>query len=394
MLSAGMSFEDYYKMQYEDTDFDEKWDIFEKFWPYVRNTTYARAIKIILNDLFNISSINKENAIKVSETLNSTNKKGYYKKIIKQKCNIKVVILDFLNVITALNLGDYKLFSSVKNGLFFQVMKFDSIICINSAKNLSKIEKEDDFSIHSLKHYEEILERRFHYFLNNGAVGIKIGLAYHRTLNIGKATRADAEKAFNKILGIRDDELLRSILDPDAISFKDIKPFQDYIIYKLLYLAEDHKLPVQIHTGLLEGSGNYLGNSNPELLIPIFMEFKKINFDIFHLSWPYSDNLIAIAKMFKNVFVDFCWTHVISEKVAIDILEKSIQAIPIVKIFGFGGDYFMVEGTYAHLKIAKENIAHVLTKMILNKRITLNYAYEISEMILNKNIACIFNFQK
>ena len=210
------------------------------------------------------------------------------------------------------------------------------------------------------------------------------------SLNIEKFSRSDAEKSFNRLLDTRCDRIMKDH-EHEAISASEIKPFQDYILYKLINLAEEFKLPVQIHTGFLEGSGNYVNNSNPELLLPIFMEFEKVNFDIFHLSWPYTSNIISIVKMFRNVHIDFCWNHIISEKLARDTLEICIQAIPLTKILAFGGDYLIAEGTYAHLKIAKENIANVLTDMILVKRIDIRLACRIADMILNKNILKIFN---
>ena len=386
LLKCGMPENIFFRLGEEKIDFHEVWESFIKYWPMVENTTYARVIKIILKDLFNITEINKKNAEKVTDALNENNKPGYYEKILKDKCNLKTSILDPLEV----GSGDYRNFSSIDKSLFSPVMKFDDFININSARILSKFEKEDNFSIHGLKEYEELFENRFKYFLDNGAVGIKIAISYFRTLNIEKFSRSDAEKSFNRLLDTRCDRIMKDH-EHEAISASEIKPFQDYILYKLINLAEEFKLPVQIHTGFLEGSGNYVNNSNPELLLPIFMEFEKVNFDIFHLSWPYTSNIISIVKMFRNVHIDFCWNHIISEKLARDTLEICIQAIPLTKILAFGGDYLIAEGTYAHLKIAKENIANVLTDMILVKRIDIRLACRIADMILNKNILKIFN---
>lgn len=386
LLKCGMPENVFLKLGEENVDFNQIWKYFIKYWQMVENTTYARVIKIILKDLFNITEVNKKNAETVTDMLNKTNKSGYYKKILKDKCNLKTSILDLLEVSSE----DYRSFSLIDKSLFSPVMKFDDFININSAKILNKFEKEDNFSIHSFKDYEELFENRFKYFLNNGAIGIKIAISYFRTLNIEKFSRSDAEKSFNKLLNTRIDRIMIDH-EHEAISATEIKPFQDYILYKLIDLAEEFKLPVQIHTGFLEGSGNYVNNSNPELLIPIFMEFEKVNFDIFHLSWPYTSNIISIVKMFRNVYIDFCWSHIVSERLARDALEVCIQAIPLTKIFAFGGDYLIVEGTYAHLRIAKENIANVLTDMISSKRIDLKLAYRITDMILNKNISNIFN---
>ena len=386
LLKCGLKDKDFFRMEQEDVSFEEKWNNFIKYWPLVENTTYARVVKIMLKDLFGVSVMNKENAIKVGEVLRSTNKNGYYKKILKDKCNIKTNILDLGEI----DSNQYRAISLVDRELFSPVMKFDNFINVNSAEVLSEIEESDDTSIHSFKDYENIFEKRFNYLLKNKAIGIKIAISYFRTLKIEKFSTHEAEKAFNEVLKTRFDTIMRDHIF-EAVPAKEIKPFQDYILYKLFNLAEKHNLPVQIHTGFLEGAGKYINYSNPELLLPILMEFKKINFDIFHLSWPYTDNLIAIAKMFRNVFIDFCWNHIVSEKLSQDALEICLQVLPMTKIFGFGGDYTIVEGTYAHLKIAKENISTVLAKMVVINRIDIKSAYRIADMILSQNISRIYN---
>jgi len=64
--------------------------------------------------------------------------------------------------------------------------------------------------------------------------------------------------------------------------------------------------------------------------------------------------------------------------------------LPLTKNFGFGGDDEMVEGTYASLKIAKDNISNVLTNMVIKERIDLKFAYKIANKILNTNISDVF----
>jgi predicted TIM-barrel fold metal-dependent hydrolase len=95
--------------------------------------------------------------------------------------------------------------------------------------------------------------------------------------------------------------------------------------------------------------------------------------------------VISIAKNFQNAYLDMCWLHIISRKAAKDFLEEALEAVPLSKIFGFGGDFMNVEGTYAHLKIARQNISSVLTKLIEEERIDKKEALKISKMVLYDN---------
>ena len=107
----------------------------------------------------------------------------------------------------------------------------------------------------------------------------------------------------------------------------------------MLRTADAHGVPVQIHTGLTAGNGNFVQNSDPRHLTNLFFLFPRIQFDLFHVSYPFEGELSVLAKLFPNVHADFCWTHIVSPEVARRTLHTFLETIPVNKIFGFGGDY-------------------------------------------------------
>ncbi|MGC4048970.1 MAG: amidohydrolase family protein [Paludibaculum sp.] len=113
----------------------------------------------------------------------------------------------------------------------------------------------------------------------------------------------------------------------------------DHIFHHVLRLAEAHKLQVQMHTGLQAGNGNTLENSRPVLLNNLFGLYPKVAFDLFHLGWPWMDEVAALAKMYANVTADMCWVHIITPTGARRALHELIETVPLNKILGFGGDY-------------------------------------------------------
>ena len=135
---------------------------------------------------------------------------------------------------------------------------------------------------------------------------------------------------------------------------------QDYLVHIAIQEAEKRRLPIQIHTGLQEGNENILSNSNPELLVNLFMEYRDAKFDIFHGAWPFCSQLSALAKNFSNVYPDMSWMHIISPSRSRSALYEWLDEVPANKILGFGGDFLCVEGAYGHTVIARENIAKVL----------------------------------
>ena len=78
-----------------------------------------------------------------------------------------------------------------------------------------------------------------------------------------------------------------------------------------------------------------------------------------------------LGKGFPNVWLNFCWTHIISQRFAMDGLDEAIDLIPTNKLLAFGGDYGTpVEKVYGHLVMAREDIARVLAGRIKNKQMT------------------------
>jgi hypothetical protein len=88
--------------------------------------------------------------------------------------------------------------------------------------------------------------------------------------------------------------------------------------------------------------------------------------------------------------VDLCWTHVISQVHAVHALEELLEVLPSNKILGFGGDYIYVEGTYAHLQFARENIAQALGNRVAAGRLTRPDALKLAGRLLHDNAAGLF----
>jgi predicted TIM-barrel fold metal-dependent hydrolase len=138
--------------------------------------------------------------------------------------------------------------------------------------------------------------------LQDGAVGIKIGIAYRRTIRFEKAPRGDAERVFARLFAHLG----------EGPSWDEARPLQDYMFHQIIRAAVDRDVPIQIHTGLQEGNGNVLENSNPLHLANLCLEYSQAKFDLFHGGFPFMGEAISLAKNFSNVFLDLCWLYIIS----------------------------------------------------------------------------------
>jgi len=214
------------------------------------------------------------------------------------------------------------------------------------------------------------------------ACAFKVGRAYDRTLFFDDVPKNAVEKTFNRLLAFND--------RPDR---RDIQALEDFIIHYLCRKCGEHGLRMKFHTGIQEGNGNIITNSRAALMASLFLKYPKTKFDIYHISYPYEEEVAVMVKAFANVTVDFCWLWAAVPAAARRALSDMLDVLPANKIHGFGGDYIFVEGTYGHAVIARREIARVLCEKIEEGRFTEDYALDVGRMLLRDNAIENFDLQ-
>ncbi len=385
LVSAGMSLQSLDQLRDATQPLDLRWNEFAPFWEHSRTTGYGRALLLAARDLFGVEDINVSTWKTLSEKIRDANQPGWYRKVMKDLARIEVAILDPIYYET----------HPVDYDLFAPATRFDPFIVPRTRGHLDALEKSTNGSIHSLGDLEKALEMAFGQALTRGMVTVKTGLAYFRTLDYRRPTRHQAEEVFNRIVSHVDP--LRFRFHPgggEGPSWAECKPLQDYMMHQVIRQAQEHNVPIQVHTGLQEGVGNALFHSNPLLLIDLFLEYRQVKFDLFHAGYPFSGEVASLAKNFPNVWADLCWVWIISPAAGRRILDEWIETIPANKILGFGGDYRFVEGSYAHARMAREGVAQVLTEKIRGGYLTEEEGLRVGQKILRDNAWKLFQLGK
>ena len=363
---------------------DYRWAVFEPLWEKIKNTGYSRCIEIAARDLYGVDGINSETYKQLSRKMMDRNSEGLYKWVLKEKAGIEICILDTLT-------HDYQ----VDSDLFVPVLRVSEYTSPMNKKDLELLGKQFGNPIHNLGDYINLVKGRFD-ALKGKVAAVKIALAYNRSLHFEKRTYNEAEESLNKMyktkgfhrVPIADTEYSETILDGPGK--EELLPLQDYLVHLTIQEASRRGLPIQIHTGLHEGNQNIVSNSNPELLVNLFLEYGDAKFDIFHGSWPYSSRLSALAKNFQNVYIDMCWMHIISPSRARSALDEWLDEVPVNKIMGFGGDFLCVEGSYGHSVMARENVAKVLSRKVDDGIYDIDEAKKYATWILRDNPKNLF----
>lgn len=361
LISAGMSPQDMAKVADPKSDWTpkRKWRALKPYYEKSWNTAYCECIRIAIRDLFGIEDLRDDTVEALSEKMNGVERESWTRAVF-DRAGIEIAMFNG----TAAPVYHRKRFP----GQFLYDM------CDHfSVFDIEGMSKDSGIEVGGLKDYLRIIDWYFESFADEAAA-LKIGRAYDRTLFFDEVSEDDVSGLFDRLLKSR-----------ESLSKSEIRALEDFVIHYCMAKAGEHDLPVKIHTGLQEGYGNDVKNSRAALLINLFMKYPKTRFDIFHISWPYTEELTAICKNFPNVWVDFCWAWIFNPPAARRALSDMLETIPLNKIHGFGGDFVFVEGTYGHAVITRREIARVLAEKVQEGRFTEEYAVRAAQRILRDN---------
>lgn len=149
-------------------------------------------------------------------------------------------------------------------------------------------------TINDLPSYLSFVDDVLADYKKNGAVALKVGIAYSRTLWFD-------DPDWEEVAGIFA-EGLASKLD----SWEKYKKVQDFVARHIFLKAGELGLPVHFHTGFGADAGLKNLDSNPLNLESIFSDvrFKNTQFLMLHAGYPFWDKLKPLLEK-RNVFVEF-----------------------------------------------------------------------------------------
>lgn len=355
----------------------ERWRQFEPFWKFARFTGYGQALRIAIRDVYGFEEISLSTLPWINEAIRTNNKRGLYRRILKERARIRVAVLDdYWNEVPKRPDPEF----------FVLARKFDRFVTPANRDDVQALEKITGVSITTLGGLRQALEKNFQQSMAAGMVTVKTTLAYNRDLLFQEVEEPDATRDFERMMQAGQPL-------PKGFRAHVLRPFrrmEDFMFHEVVKLADANRVPVQIHTGLHAGNGNFIANSNPTLLTNLFFLYPRVSFDLFHISYPYQGELSVAAKLFPNVYADFCWAHIISPIVSRRTLHEFLETIPVNKILGFGGDYRYPELSYAHAKLARQDIARVLAEKTESDFCSEDEAVEIGRMLLRDNASALF----
>jgi hypothetical protein len=373
LLVAGMSKADHDRFLSPGTDPAEKWRLLAPWWPAVKNTGYAQAVRIAMRELYDVEDLNAGTAGKVQAGYERLRRPGFYQEVLRERANIESCQVNCLT-------GEPFRESTMPTLLMQDI----SIVGMFSGPSIKQYATPPGIEVKSLGDWHRVIQWWFDTYAKY-AVAVKSQNAYSRDIDYARVPAEDAEAAFGKLLA------------KEPVTPEERKRVEDHLFWVAVGQATKHSLPVKLHTGYYAGqNGMPLARlqRNAGSACDLCRLSPDTKFVFMHICYPYYEELLALAKQYTNAHVDMCWSWLINPLAAKDYFKKHIVTAPASKLLPFGGDYIPVEPVLGHAVLARRGIAQGLSELVDEGLLTRNDAMELIEPILNGNAHRIFDLAR
>ncbi len=202
-----------------------------------------------------------------------------------------------------------------------------------------------------------------------GCVALKCASAYDRPLDFQHVSKERAARAYQSA----------------NATAEEIRDFQDYVFFELCRIAAELDLPFQCHTGL-----GLIDRTNALMLREAIARNPDTRFVLFHGSYPWTQDIAALASFFPNVYTDLCWLPILSTGAAERFLSEMLDVTTADKIL-WGCDTWTPQESFGALLAMREVLSRVLSSRIGRGLTDMDGAQDLTRRILSENAASLFH---
>lgn len=264
----------------------------------------------------------------------------------------------------------------VLGGNYRSVMRINSLAlgwhpdsCDHNGSSAQALLKRVGLSAGSFDEYLVALEKLVAGMAARGQVALKNALAYDRDVNFDEPAEHLARAAWGKA----------------APSPVERKAFGDFIVDHLCRVAAARDLPVQMHLGT-----GIIRSSHPLGVAGLIERHPRTRFLLMHLAYPWSRDLLGMAFVYRNIWLDLTWSFLLSPSHFKLALHEAIEVLPNESRMMLGGDNWHVEETYGAMQTARRLIAEVLEEKRAGGYFSRITAERLARRILHDNARDFF----
>ncbi|MCE5280229.1 MAG: amidohydrolase family protein [Planctomycetaceae bacterium] len=254
---------------------------------------------------------------------------------------------------------------------FFPLLNAGPLHDFSSMGELEAVERAAGVSIASLDDLTGAVGKIVDACVAKGVVGIKDHRAYSRGLLFKAPVRSAAAAEF-------------TIVRANGSLAPHQSHLSDYVLDAIVSCAGDHKLPVAMHTGLCAGRYGRCAQpqNNAALLAGLLERHADVQFDLYHLNMPWSEEMLALMQRFPNVTANCVWAQHLDGAGMEEFLLRALQALPADRILGYGSDGGGMGYILATLGLAKDAIAGALSRLVDRNFISRSAALAVARIWL------------
>ena len=240
----------------------------------------------------------------------------------------------------------------------------------NSAANLLKQEGLAPDTFDAYLEALSILARRME---PRGQVAFKNALAYDRTLAFGPPNAKLARRAWGNPHPTEEERLA----------------FGDYVVDHFCKLAAELDIPVQTHLGTAIVRG-----SHPMHIAGLIERHPRTRFLLMHLAYPWSRDLLGMAFVYRNIWIDLTWSWLLSPSHFKMALHEAIEILPDEGRMMLGGDNWHVEESCGTLQTFRRLLIETLEEKIASGYFSERDATRLGHRILHSNAQQFFKLKE
>ena len=333
-------------------------------WAAVQHTGYGEAVRLIAQEVYGIEALTAAAIEGAQDRHQALCQPGKRLELLRDYANLDHVQVDDFTRACAPD----------PSGPDFFFYDISWVNFCNANFNVKELSAETNVDVRDLATLRAAMAQ---VFVQNApyAVAIKSQHAYNRTLLWRERSDHEAAQALDSYL-----------TNPSAMSTEERLCLGDWCWARGVELGIDYDLPFKIHTGYYAGHSrmpvDYIRSSN---LCSLLAKYLDARFVLMHIAYPYSQELLALAKHYPNVYVDLCWAWSIDPYSAGDFVRRYIHAAPANKLFIFGGDTFWPMGAVAYAYQARQWLTRALEAEVQERLLTETQAIGLAQRFLREN---------
>ena len=351
-------------MDASDSDLAGRFEGIRPAWEATQFTGYGEAVRLIASEIYGLSALTPEGLASAREKLAKLRKPGMRYALLHDRANLDHVQTDDFSWACPPDASGPDFFLYDLSWAGFCGGNIDT----------KSIGEDTDIEVTDLFSLRRAMERLFEKHAPC-AIAVKAQHAYNRTLLWEERSDEDAARALDATLA-----------SEGGVSEETRLCLGDWCWARGVELAIEHNLPFKLHTGYYAGNDRMpVDRIRSGNLCALLARYLDARFVLMHIAYPYNNELVGIAKHYPNVYVDLCWAWSIDPYSSYDFVRRFLHAVPINKLFAFGGDTGWPTSSAAYAMQARRWLTRALEAEIADGDLTEPQAMQVATRLMSTN---------